>query len=297
MLGLKIETYLNDLLCKLERREIKLTEHDIEFVTKTLQYKWEEDRKRPEREYELYLSSIGRPTCQLQMEKAGKTKREREPGLTAIKFPNGDMLEAYLIMLLYKTGLQIDGTDVPVEVELNGKERRGKIDIIIEDVIFDIKTCTDFSFRKFSTASFDELVADDPFGYVPQGLLYQRALAKRFGGWILLNKNSGAIKVVETPLDLSKYEADMFKDAEETTRVIDSDAAFERKFTDEKEVYRKKETGNRVLPFICSYCGYVDECWPGVEYRPSLVSTAQQPKWVHYTEINYRGEKNVRGSG
>ena len=37
------------------------------------------------------------------------------------------------------------------------------------------------------------------FGYVMQGFLYSEAVGLPFGGWIVVNKSSGEVAVVEVP--------------------------------------------------------------------------------------------------
>ena len=46
---------------------------------------------------------------------------------------------------------------------------------------------------------YEKIKEDDPFGYIMQGHLYGEATGLPFGGWIVVNKSSGEIAVVEAP--------------------------------------------------------------------------------------------------
>lgn len=65
------------------------------------------------------------------------------------------------------------------------------------------------------------------------------------------------------------------------------DAPFERCYELEDEVFYRKNTGNKVLSTICSYCPYKHKCWgDNIQYLPQQQSQAKNPKFVWYAEIN-----------
>ena len=66
-------------------------------------------------------------------------------------------------------------------------------------------------------------------------------------------------------------------------KALEDNKPFERCFEDEPETFRKKETGNRVLGEVCSWCDFKFSCWEGLEYKPQPVSSAREPRWLYYT--------------
>ena len=193
------------------------------------------------------------------------------------------------------SGLPITDIDIATELEVAGQRIKGTADIVIDGVLYDIKSASNYGFNKFSSSGgFMDVYNNDPFGYVVQGYLYAKALGYPFGGWIVINKNTGEVAVCETPQLADKYMTDALAVAAKTVDAVMTDAPFERSFEDEEETFYKKPTGNRVLKFTCAYCDYRKECWPNLQHRPQVMSKAMMPKWAYYTELNYIPEKEEK---
>lgn len=278
-----IEAYLQ----KLSRGEVELPTELIDEYTQGLNDKFKTRRERSNHgEFTLRLSNLGRPTCQLQRERDGAQKREVHENLMPVRFATGEMLEHWLLMIIKASGLKVEGVAIPTDLEVYGETIQGEVDIVINGVVYDIKSASAFSFRKFSEG-FDAIYQDDPFGYVVQGYNYAAAIDKPFGGWIVINKNNGEICVCDTPINSEKYAEEAAGRGENAVATIMDDRPFERQFSDVEETYRKKPTGNRKLIFTCAWCPYKYECWDNLTYAPQAMSTAVSPKWEYYTELNY----------
>lgn len=244
--------------------------------------------------FRLRLSAIGKPLCQLKAQKLEWEASMAEPLRQPMRLATGNLLEAYVVMLLRASGLPIDDVQIPATVELAGAHIKGTADIIIGGTVYDIKTASNFSYGKFADG-FHAVYDSDPFGYVAQGYLYAKGLNKKFGGWIVVNKNTGDICVCAVPHDDTKYKKEALQKAEDNVRAILADEGFDRCFDDEEETFLKKPTGNRKLGFTCAYCPYKTTCWPQMKTMNSAFSKAMSPARVHYTEYNYAQERNHEG--
>ena len=249
-----------------------------------------------ENKFRIRMSSIGRPLCQLQMEKSGA---EAEPMPYNAKMRNlfGDLIEASAVAIMKAAGIRIEDLQKEVKLKLGKQTIKGTYDVKIQNKIWDIKSASPYSFdHKFGEdGGFDAILKQDTFGYVSQGYLYSNAEKTDFGGWIAINKSTGEWSIAETPLSDSKYSKDAIELAQKNMEALESNAPFKRLFKDEEEFFNKKATGNRTLGLECRFCAYKKPCWgKNLQYPPQQQSKALNPKWVWYTEVNNpREEVNV----
>jgi hypothetical protein len=247
-----------------------------------------------EKEFRPRMSSIGKPLCQLQMEKSGAVA-ETPPYNAKMRFIFGDLIEALAVAILKSSGVKIDDFQKKVKYVLGKDEIKGTYDVKIMDKIWDIKSASPYSFQyKFGEAGgFDAMLKDDPFGYVSQGYLYAGADDKDFGGWIAINKSTGEWSVVETPINDSHHKQKALDQAKENLHALNTNAPFKRKFEDVEEFFNRKSTGNRVLAKECTFCAYKKPCWKNLQYLPQIESKAMNPKYFWYTKVK---EENVDSS-
>ena len=293
MNGALVEAAILSYVSKLGRGEVNIPTPIMETMMKeisdTLIHKDRDDAFR------IRLSSVGKPLCQLILEKQGQEKIKAEPMRNPMRLMVGDMLEAYIVALIRASELPVVDVQIPVKLSLAGQDISGTADIIIGDTVYDIKTASDFSFSKFKSG-FHSIVDNDPFGYVAQGYCYAAALNLKFGGWIVLNKNSGDICVCATPDNDEAYKKAALETAEASVLALINNEEFKRCFTDEEETFSKKSTGNRKLNVTCSYCDFRFSCWNNLQLKPSAFSTAMSPPLVHYTEYNYAKKRDDEGN-
>ena len=165
----------------------------------------------------------------------------------------GDIVEAVFKGILKQAGVEYkNGEKVTLKLD-NGKSIDGTPDLITNDAVDDIKSASPWSYEnKFK--DYNTLAEHDSFGYVSQLAGYSVATKTKPGGWWVINKANGNFKYV-------------------AASNIDTDTC------------RKKPSGNRKLGIECSFCNYKHACWPNLQERPSLVSKAEVPPMVCYTEI------------
>ena len=130
------------------------------------------------------MSNVGRPLRRVwyYMQDTDLTKERMQPS-TFIKFLYGHLLESVAILLIKLSGHTV--TDMQKEVEVDGI--KGHIDCKIDGEVVDIKTASNFSFKKFASGT---LVDDDPFGYMAQLAGYEEAEGTEDGGFFAINKET-----------------------------------------------------------------------------------------------------------
>lgn len=231
------------------------------------------------RKFQLRMSNVGRPSCQLWFEKNMPEKSDPLPTTFVMNMMIGDIVEAVFKGLMKEAKIKFEDSD---KVYLNVADEKvsGTYDLVLDDAVDDIKSASDWSYRnKFE--SFDTLSADDAFGYVGQLAGYAKALGKKAGGWWVVNKANGSFKYV--PAENIDVDNEV-KKLEENVKVVKSNV-FKRCYESEEETFRGKPTGNRVLGKTCSFCRYKHSCWENLQELPSLLSKAKEPKIVSYVSI------------
>ena len=231
------------------------------------------------RKFQLRMSNVGRPPCQLWFEKNQPEKSHPLPTTFVMNMMLGDIVEAVFKGLMREAKVKFDDSD-KVFLNIGNQKVSGTYDLVLNDAVDDIKSASDWSYRnKFD--SFDTVSADDAFGYVGQLAGYAKAVGKKAGGWWVVNKANGSFKYVPADnIDVDKEVAKL----EENVKKVESNK-FERCYESEEETFRGKPTGNRVLSKTCSFCRYKHACWETLQELPSLVSQAKDPKIVSYVSI------------
>lgn len=240
-----------------------------------------------ENDFRLRMSNVGRLPCQLQQEQAG-SPRERMPYNHWMRMVIGDCVEILVRMILEASSVDVtsDGDEVSLDVE--NTTINGTSDIDIEGKVYDIKSASQFMFRNKWQGGFQALYKDDAFGYIGQLYGYADAQKKPVGGWIVVDKSSGEIKVVD--VDATNEQESMIRmQREETVHRIENKLPFRRCFEAETETFNKKETGGKILSKPCQWCSYKASCWPEAKHLPNPNSKAKEKphKWyIEYPNAN-----------
>jgi hypothetical protein len=251
-----------------------------EDMKAALQKQFNEPRRS---DFTIRMSNIGKPLCQLQMDKAGAQKAP----LTARELMNfliGDAVEVVMKAILKSSDVGfVDGKKV--KLQLGEHSINGTSDCSTDGEVDDIKTASTWAFNnKFQ--EFGEFAAKDSFGYVGQLVGYAEADQVPIGGWWAVKKEDGTLTYLRYD-DAQVNKADILADMKRKVEALNNDEPFQRCFEDETETYYKKASGNRKLPDRgpCSFCEFRYTCWPGLQEMPSLVSGAKVKPDVAYTFI------------
>ena len=294
---LKVQQYLDSVSKKPAELNSKLVDEFGEACKNALLKQFHEDRRS---KFELRMSNVGRPLCQLQMESKG-IKGEGQPYSNKMRNTFGDLIEALSIFVMKSAGVNIKNEQKKVTYKFNGDSIEGRQDVEIDEKIWDIKSASPYSFeKKFGEAGgFTEVVKEDSFGYASQGFLYGESQKKNFGGWIAINKSTGEWTVCETPTEHSEYKKKALDAAKDNVKAIKEGKPFKKCYNDIAETFRSKPTGNRVLGFVCSYCPYKLPCWgrDKLQLLPQQQSKGKNPKWVWYTSVTNPKEETKEFSG
>jgi hypothetical protein len=294
---LKVQQYLDSVSKKPVKLDKQLVQEFGEACKNALLKQFEDERST---KFELRMSNVGRPLCQLQMEAKG-IKGEGQPYNVRMRNTFGDLIEALATFVMKSAGVNIKNEQKKVTYKFENESIEGRQDVEIDDKIWDIKSASPYSFdKKFGEAGgFTEVVRDDSFGYASQGFLYGESQNKKFGGWIAINKSTGEWTVCETPSSVEEHKKKAIDTAKENIKAIKSSKPFKRCYDDVAETFRSKPTGNRVLGFVCSYCPYKLPCWgSGLKLLPQQQSKGKNPKWVWYTSVtNPKQDDTIENGG
>ena len=211
---------IQDYMSKALRGETSVSPASLSEFTHDCNHSAKRQLTEKRGEYRIRMSGLGRPLCQQVLDKHGI--KESMQYNTLFRFMFGDITEALLMLIMKEAGVDIVDSQREVELTLAGQRIKGTLDVIIRDEtgvekVWDVKSASDWAFKNKFTGfgGYDGLKIDDPFGYVMQGYLYSAATGMPFGGWIVVNKSSGEVALVEAPdwqdEDRARYLADAEK--------------------------------------------------------------------------------------
>ena len=218
----------------------------------------------------LRMSNIGRPARQFWFESRSEDKKTFSAP-TLIKFLYGHVLEELVVLLVKLSGHSI--TDQQKEVSVDGII--GHIDCKIDGEVVDIKTASNFAFKKFREGT---LQNDDPFGYMAQLAGYEAAEGTSDGGFLAINKESG---------ELTLYRPGPFSKPNITARIssmkdyLKLDELPPRCYPDVPE----GKSGNRRLGTSCSYCPYKYDCWSDANHGNGLIAYKYASGIKYFTRV------------
>ena len=289
-----LEASLHSTLDKISNSEdIEVKDEWIDEACDQLRQALEKQLKtKRDPEFKLRMSNIGRPLCQLQMQNNG-VKSGRMDYNFIMKMLLGDSVEILTRLMLKINGANVTSDGDQVKLNVSDVSISGESDIDIDGKVFDIKSASGWAFKNKWTEGFEGLLSDDGFGYVGQLFGYADAQKKAPGGWIVVDKSSGEIAVVEVKANRQQVAA-IRKKRKDAVEAITQNKPFQRCFEDEPEFWRRKPTGNRKINKKCNFCDYKKTCWPQAVYKANELSTAQSKPFYWYTEItNYQWKKNA----
>lgn len=243
--------------------------------------------------FKLRPSQLGRPLCQLHYAKREALDTDNKPTLRSIDFVNkmaiGDMTEAWVLLLMKLAGIPIELPTKECVITIGSHTISGTWDVKVGgDTIYDVKSASPYAYdNKFD--SWESLTKGDTFGYVEQGYLYAEAEGCKFGGWIVVNKVSGEIKILSTPFADAAWKRKALTDVRKACdhlEGMDTHTTVSRCFTLEDETWYKKPTGRKKLGFECGYCDYKTQCWGkgNIVHEPNPKSKSDKKYWYYIGE-------------
>jgi len=247
-----IDTLVNDIYDLFSFNPIKMDEEEVDKHINTFgemlkvhvkEFLYEEPRSYGN----LRLSAIGKPDRQLWYDV--NTKRDAIPlkSSTRIKFLYGYILEELLLLLSSIAGHKV--TDQQKEVEIEGV--KGHQDSMIDDVLVDCKSASGISFDKFKN---NNLLNEDPFGYIGQISAYAEANNVDNAAFLVIDKSSGEICL--TPVH-SMEMINASQRVKDLKRIVSDSNKPDRCY----DPVPDGKSGNLKLAIGCVYCGHNKDCW------------------------------------
>jgi len=283
LLESQIHVVLDDLS---NEQSIEFTKEDIAEAVKQFEAALVKQTTPREPEFRLRMSNVGRLSCQLQMEQSGAPK-ERMPYNHWMRMVIGDCVEILTRMVLEKSKVEVssDGDDVVLRVDKTNIKGSSDIDLKVDGVekVFDIKSCSDWAYKNKWPAGFQGMFKDDAFGYVGQLYGYADAQDKEAGGWVVINKSSGEVSVVDVDAtkDQEKY---IRSNRRNVVDMIVNKHPFYRCMDLEEETFYKRLTGSKILNRTCTMCSFKKSCWPEAKFKKCENSKAAKPPMKWYVE-------------
>lgn len=280
-----LETQLRQTMDRLSNGEpVECKEEWIEEAGEAFKETLRKQLFREDEGFRLRMSNIGRPTCQLQREKEGAEK-ERMPYNHIMRMMIGDAVEVITEILLKCAGANITGGKRKVSYPIADTEINGENDIEIDDLVYDVKSCSPWAYDNKWNNGWEGLAEDDSFGYIGQLIGYCCGSVDNMGGWIVVNKSTGEVTVVEANPSAEEVAK---REVEISDRIIavENDAPFKPCFTPYEEKFRSTPTGSLRLPTQCGFCSFRKACYPEAVYKPQTGSQAKSPRHYWYALYN-----------
>lgn len=177
-------------------------------------------------------------------------------GRMMMLFLDGHIQEAKLLAYIKLAGHTV--THEQGKVELAGIS--GSCDCVIDGYLIDIKTASDYSFKKFEAGQID--LNNDPFGYIAQLSTYKQGLIAagveiKGQGWLVYNKNDSKTVLHLIP---DTQLVDATQKIEQIREAHKSDIMPEELCPGAEP--KAEPNGNLEMSFMCAYCPFKDKCWP-----------------------------------
>ncbi len=288
-----IELLVHQFQQKVQRGEFQAPQSLVDkFGEDTVKHLKRQFEREPSK-FTIRASNIGRPICQLLLEQQGT---QGISDVNVIRNLFGDLVEDVLIFVLYAAGVPIIAEQELVSLELAGVTIKGTLDVVIDfgdgPKVWDIKSASDWSFKNKFNVPFEKFIEQDYFGYADQLFLYSTARGCKAGGWIVKNKSTGEIGIIEAPEQQELYREAAIRRMEEKGSILlrkeydqsEMVQGEDYKMAPVSETFRKKPTGNLVAHTACTFCQYKFHCWPEIQLKPKAKSEAKNPPLVWYVK-------------
>ena len=227
--------------------------------------------EQPRKQRRLSLSAIGKPTRQLWYDKHSSSEARPISSATRIKFLYGHILEDLLILLSRASGHTV--TEEQKQVQVEGI--KGHQDCKIDGELVDCKSASGYSFKKFAN---NNLVNDDPFGYIAQISAYSAGNNVKEAYFLAIDKQHGNLALTRV------HDLEMI-DAKERVKylknVLESKTVPDRCYSDIPEGI----SGNRKLAIGCVFCPHKRECWSDANNGQGLRAFKYEKGATYLTQV------------
>lgn len=209
------------------------------------------------------MSNIGKPCERALWYELNGYEGEGLSASTYLKFLYGDLVEELVLFLAQLAGHTVTGRQDVSEIE----GIKGHRDAVVDGVLVDVKSASQYSFKKFQTGLTAEV---DSFGYIPQLQSYlwaaqddDQVTEKDRAAFLVVDKTLGHLTMDTHSKDTVNW-AEFYNKKKE---VVSSPEVPPRGF----EPVPEGKSGNMKLPTPCGYCAFKHSCHK--DLRTFLYST------------------------
>ena len=205
----------------------------------------------------LSMSSLGDSCDRSLWYKVNHPELSEPLGAEALgTFFYGDIIEAFALALAKAAGHRVEGEQTQMDIA----GIKGHRDAVIDGVTVDVKSASQFGFKKFKEGNLRE---DDPFGYISQLGSYVYAGKddpivedKTHGAFLAIRKDR-----FDLALDIYDFSGDLAWKEEE---VMAKKALVAGPIPDARipPIPQSKTSPNTKLQVKCGYCSFRETCWP-----------------------------------
>lgn len=236
----------------------------------------------------LRMSNLGTPCITRLWDEVNDPAPRVTSGQDTMRFLYGDILEAVLIAFAKASGHKVEAEQE--EVNLLGV--KGHIDCIIDGMLVDVKSASQFVFDKFKG---NGLLKKDPFGYLSQLSSYLKALQddprlvhKDKAAFFAINKGSG-----ELSLDVYDMSELLEGKEDEVRDRIELVGLKSRPLYRMPDVPQSESSDNRKLGESCRFCDSKFKCFPKLRsfrYSNGIVHLTHVAKVPRVQELGVQPE-------
>lgn len=285
MKGQILEQHIRRFLANADKEESRISEQNLDrFAERCKEAARKQFNEQRKDEFSLRMSNIGKDLRQLWLEKEyGRKPRDAE---VVFKMFYGDLIEAAMLLIMESIPeINVNDVSKKTTIEISGQKINGTLDLKVDEGIFDVKSASRYSFdNKF--VSYETLKSQDDFGYIGQLFAYSSGEKTRPQGWIVINKETGAFKVVEIPESAVMHDkAKVLADMSMKVVALKTNTGIPECKGVVKESFNRKITGREHLDSSCTFCDHKDKCHGRVFYCKDKESKAKNAKYKWYTKL------------
>lgn len=198
------------------------------------------------------------------------TVAEELGGTAIFKFLYGDIIEEATLTLARAAGHLVECEQQKIEISYRGYLIRGSIDAVVDGVLVDVKSTTQYGIKEFVAGR-----GGDKFGYRAQLNVYAAGMGAERKGWIAVDKTIGTIKWAE---ETRPYDVDKLLD-----KAVDTIES--RSEPKSRLLPTIESNGNASLSTECNYCPYKRECWKDANGGKGLRTFAYSTGHKHLVHV------------
>ena len=225
----------------------------------------------------VYASDIGKGCMRQLWYKTNQPEvTNKIDAPTNWRFLQGDVIEETTLFLVEQAGHEVTDRQSGYAEVVDDVEFRGRIDCRIDGILVDVKSMSDFGFKKATKLLTYPDQLDDPWGYGYQLAFYERGFSTiESPAFFMVNKVSGemAYRHLEPTFTNTSF-ARMINVA----RVVQLPSATS---VDRVELKPADAVGQK-LSSMCHICPFMFKCWDGQGVRGFLY--AEGIRW--YGKVN-----------